>query len=64
VPALALMSALLVSGGDAPAAAFPPRLTASAGPWALIFSDDFDGRALDRSKWANGFGWGRTSAST
>src|SRR3989442_14570261 len=62
VPALALISALLVSGGDAPAAVIPQKT--AAGPWVLTFSDDFDGRAVDHSKWANGFGWGRTAAST
>ena len=62
MPALALMSALLVSSGDAPAAV--PRPSTSAGPWVLTFSDEFDGRAVDRSKWAEGLGWGRSAAGT
>jgi beta-glucanase (GH16 family) len=33
------------------------------GGWVLTFSDDFDGRALDKTKWANGFGWGQATNS-
>ena len=35
----------------------------SAGRWVLTFSDDFDGRSLDKSKWSNGFGWGQSTRS-
>jgi beta-glucanase (GH16 family) len=31
--------------------------------WVLTFSDDFDGRALDKTKWSNGFGWGQATNS-
>lgn len=31
--------------------------------WVLTFSDDFDGDALDTSKWSNGFGWGQGTNS-
>lgn len=60
------MSALLVAGGAVP----PPALAAAApgrpaeGRWVLTFADEFDGPGLDRSRWANGFGWGPASNNT
>ena len=82
--ALALASAILVAGGDAPAiprdtpgppgtsgdTPGPPGTSGDTPgppggrPWVLRFSDDFDGAALDASKWSNGFGWGPTSRNT
>src|SRR5688572_6966040 len=46
-----------------------PVRPAASGPngqragWVLTFSDDFDGRSLDKSKWSNGFGWGQATRS-
>jgi len=44
----------------------PPDLAASAirpvgqpGRWALLFSDEFDGASLDRSKWVTCYWWDR-----
>jgi len=35
----------------------------AGGQWVLTFSDEFDGNALDKSKWSNGFGWGQGTRS-
>lgn len=66
VPALALMSVLLVAGGDAPtagSASVTPQVS-TGGHWVLTFQDEFNGTSLDRSKWSNGFGWGQASGNT
>ncbi|HMC05382.1 MAG TPA: glycoside hydrolase family 16 protein, partial [Actinomycetota bacterium] len=47
------------------AASVHPQSAPGADPseWALTFSDEFDGPALDRSKWSSGFGWGNDTNS-
>ncbi|MDQ1501337.1 MAG: hypothetical protein QOI86_4677 [Actinomycetota bacterium] len=35
----------------------------SPSQWVLSFHDEFDGTSLDKSKWANGFGWGQATRS-
>jgi beta-glucanase (GH16 family) len=52
--------------GVQPPALAPPALLAgplasSGGPWIPTFDDEFDGPAVDQSKWSNGFGWGDTA---
>ena len=61
LPALALVSALLVGVGDAPAAVAAGPHGSTGGRWALTFEDTFDGTALDAGKWSSGFGWGPRS---
>jgi beta-glucanase (GH16 family) len=71
LPVLALVSVLLVSGGTVPAGqavgasdrALVPSGQAE-GDWDLEFDDDFDGDALDETKWSSGFGWGEVSGNT
>jgi len=45
--------------------ALPPPvaqpLASSGGLWIPTFDDEFDGSAVDASKWSNGFGWGDTA---
>src|SRR5882724_11921202 len=45
----------------------PPTLVqpagSSGGLWLSTFDDEFDGSALDGSKWSNGFGWGDSAAN-
>ena len=55
-----------VEAASPPSAARPlaPMASSSAAGWVLRFNDEFDGRALDRSKWSDGFGWGDTSGNT
>jgi beta-glucanase (GH16 family) len=38
-------------------------LASSGGVWLPAFDDEFDGPAVDGSKWSNGFGWGDTAAN-
>lgn len=71
LPGLALWSVLLFAGGALPSseyAAQPERPVVPngvpEGQWQLEFEDDFDGTALDPSKWSSGFGWGPTSGNT
>lgn len=72
LPVLAFVSVLLlVSGGAVPpgdAAALPDHPLAPYGAseagWQLEFEDDFDGTALDETKWSSGFGWGQVSGNT
>ncbi|HVW33445.1 MAG TPA: glycoside hydrolase family 16 protein, partial [Acidimicrobiia bacterium] len=56
----------------APVRPVTPLRTAQSGPgqagdgpaqWVLTFNDEFDGNALDKSKWSNGFGWGQATRS-
>jgi len=63
------MSVLLVVVGDVPSAGFPslaPSVPAGStgGLWMLRFAEEFDGEALDVSRWSNGFGWGPSSGNT
>src|SRR6186997_498398 len=44
------------SAGEAPA---PARSGAPPGEWKLVWSDEFDGGALDRKKWTFDVGTGR-----
>lgn len=41
-----------------PAVDLPSGPPAGSGPWVQTFSDDFNGTALDTSKWSTGYGWG------
>lgn len=41
-----------------PAASVRPQQAGGPAQWVLAFQDEFDGTSLDKSKWANGFGWG------
>jgi hypothetical protein len=50
ITALAALLALALGAGCASQTATPPA-AAPAG-WTLAWSDEFDGAALDRSKWA------------
>jgi beta-glucanase (GH16 family) len=52
----------LLPDGLVPAGLLPPApLASTGGLWLLSFSDEFEGQALDETKWSNGFGWGETA---
>ncbi len=62
---LALTLALVI-GAISPSAvlAQPDRKhQAQASQWHLVFSDEFDGTTLDRTKWQTRFPWGRDRSS-
>lgn len=66
LPALALVSVLLVAASGAPAASTSPAAGpagGSGGRWALTFADEFEGTSLD-PRWESGFGWGPASGNT
>lgn len=52
VPTCAALSAVFACAMVAAAADVEPRADAADPAWSLVWSDDFDGDALDRSKWA------------
>ncbi len=52
----------ILPDGLVPDGLLPPApLASTGGLWLLSFSDEFEGRALDETKWSNGFGWGETA---
>lgn len=61
------VAAVLVAAGDTGVGRSPTPVSTQSEPgrghWVLVFQDNFDGTSLDKSKWSNGFGWGRTSRS-
>jgi beta-glucanase (GH16 family) len=59
---LLCMAATLPGRAEPPGQAQP--LGSSGGRWVLAFEDEFEGFALDTSKWSNGYGWGNSSGST
>jgi beta-glucanase (GH16 family) len=62
---LALTLALVI-GNMAPASVLAQRdrkRTAQSSEWQLVFSDEFDGKKLDREKWQTQFPWGRDRSS-
>ena len=52
-PAALIVLLGLVAAGCGPAAATPPMPLGQRGGWALTFSDEFDGAALDARHWAD-----------
>jgi hypothetical protein len=52
---ICLLAAALIALPAVDPQSGPP---AGSGPWVQTFSDDFNGTALDTSKWSTGYGWG------
>lgn len=55
---LAAASALLIAGLASPVPADPPPYEGRS--WRLVFGDEFDGTAVDTTRWNFHYPWGRT----